>query len=88
MSRLDDNSRVLLEAYHKTVAAIEAGRTITPASEWLVDNYHLVERHIREIHADLPRATSAVTQTDGGPLWAIRGCSARLGLRCAYRQPF
>ena len=35
VSRLDDNSRVLLEAYHKTVAAIEAGRTITrPRNGW------------------------------------------------------
>ncbi len=54
-ARLDDNSTVLLDAYHKTVEAIEEGRAITPASEWLVDNYHLVERHIREIRSDLPR---------------------------------
>src|SRR6185312_13868679 len=30
------------------------GRAITPAAEWLVDNYHLVEREIREIRAALP----------------------------------
>ena len=29
-------------------------RAITPAAEWLIDNYHLVERQIREIRADLP----------------------------------
>ena len=27
---------------------------ITPAAEWLVDNYHLVEKQIHEIHSDLP----------------------------------
>ena len=27
---------------------------ITPAAEWLVDNYHLVERRIHEIRSDLP----------------------------------
>jgi cyclic beta-1,2-glucan synthetase len=40
----------LLEVYRNTVDAIGEGRAVTPASEWLVDNYHLVERHIREIH--------------------------------------
>ena len=34
--------------------AIDEGRTITPAAEWLVDNYHLVEKQIREIRSDLP----------------------------------
>ena len=27
---------------------------ITPAAEWLIDNFHLVERQIREIRLDLP----------------------------------
>ena len=52
--RLKDNGSVLLDAYQNTVEAISEGRAITPASEWLVDNYHLVERQIREIEADLP----------------------------------
>ena len=30
------------------------GHAITPAAEWLIDNYHLVERQIREIRNDLP----------------------------------
>jgi cyclic beta-1,2-glucan synthetase len=30
------------------------GRPITPAAEWLLDNYHLVEEQIREIRQDLP----------------------------------
>lgn len=53
-ARLADNAAVLLDAYRKTVSALAEGRTITPASEWLVDNYHLVERQIREIDRDLP----------------------------------
>ncbi len=52
--RLHDNATVLLDAYRKTVSALAEGRTITPASEWLVDNYHLVERQVREIDRDLP----------------------------------
>jgi cyclic beta-1,2-glucan synthetase len=52
--RLKDNGNVLLEAYRNIVEAMGEGRAVTPASEWLVDNYHLVERQIREIQSDLP----------------------------------
>ena len=52
--RLAANSAVLLHAYRMTAQSAEAGRAITPAAEWLVDNYYLVEREIREIRAALP----------------------------------
>ena len=52
--RLADNRAVLLGAYRSTVKAINDGHPITPAAEWLVDNFHLVERQIHEIHSDLP----------------------------------
>ena len=53
--RLRDNSRVLLATYRAIGKAIREGRAITPAAEWLVDNFHIVEEQIREIHDDLPR---------------------------------
>ena len=52
--RLADNQTVLLNAYRSAAKAINDGRAITPASEWLVDNYHLVEKQIHEIYSDLP----------------------------------
>ncbi len=52
--RLADNAAALLDAYRVNAKAIDEGRTITPAAEWLVDNYHLVEKQIREIRSDLP----------------------------------
>ena len=52
--RLGDNRTVLLDAYRSAVKAINDGRPITPAAEWLVDNYHLVEKQIHAIHSDLP----------------------------------
>ena len=52
--RLADNGRRLREAYQSFVQAIEDGRPMTPAAEWLVDNYHVVEKQVREIGADLP----------------------------------
>ena len=53
-ARLADNSTVLLSAYRSIVKAIDDGRQITPAGEWLIDNFHLVERQIRQISTDLP----------------------------------
>ena len=28
---------------------------MTPAAEWLIDNYHLIDMQVREIGVDLPR---------------------------------
>ncbi|MEO8716885.1 MAG: glucoamylase family protein, partial [Burkholderiales bacterium] len=52
--RLKDNESVLLDAYRAIAVAVGEGRAITPAAEWLLDNYHLVEEQIREIRNDLP----------------------------------
>jgi cyclic beta-1,2-glucan synthetase len=54
VARLKDNESVLLDAYRTIGTAVGEGRAITPAAEWLLDNYHLVEEQIREIRADLP----------------------------------
>ena len=53
-ARLRDNESVLLAAYRAIAAAAGEGRAISPAAEWLLDNYHLVEEQIREIREDLP----------------------------------
>ncbi len=52
--RLRDNESVLLEAYRAIASALGEGHAVTPAAEWLLDNYHLVEEQIREIRDDLP----------------------------------
>ncbi len=52
--RLADNAAVLLESYRTIVGATDDGGATTPAAEWLIDNYHLVERQIHEIISDLP----------------------------------
>ncbi len=54
LGRLVDNAAILLNAHHAIAKAIDEGHAITPAAEWLIDNYHLVERQIREIRSDLP----------------------------------
>ena len=52
--RLADNEAVLAAVYRDTSEALEAGSAITPAAEWLIDNFYVIERQIREIRADLP----------------------------------
>ncbi len=52
--RVADNARALHEAYRSLAAAATARETISPAGEWLIDNYHIIERQIRDIHRDLP----------------------------------
>jgi cyclic beta-1,2-glucan synthetase len=54
VGRLADNQAVLLETYRDTVQALDEGAAITPAAEWLIDNFHLTEKQIREIRLDLP----------------------------------
>ena len=53
-NRLVDNEAVLLHAYRTIARAMREERAITPAAEWLIDNYHVVERQIRNIRSDLP----------------------------------
>jgi cyclic beta-1,2-glucan synthetase len=54
LARVLDNGRVLLESYRAIANAIREERAITPAAEWLVDNYHIVDEQLREIRDDLP----------------------------------
>ncbi|HKG79582.1 MAG TPA: hypothetical protein VKA78_09185, partial [Pyrinomonadaceae bacterium] len=56
LPRLEDNGRKLEFAYRALVEAIQQGRAISPAAEWLVDNYHIVEEQLREIRQDLPKS--------------------------------
>ncbi|MBF6606333.1 MAG: hypothetical protein IVW53_12195 [Chloroflexi bacterium] len=52
--RIAENGRVLVESYRILARAIKDERSITPAAEWLVDNFHIVDEQLREIRDDLP----------------------------------
>ena len=52
--RVADNGRVLVETYRVLAQAIKDERTISPAAEWLVDNFSVVDEQLREIRDDLP----------------------------------
>ncbi|MCA1600627.1 MAG: hypothetical protein LC776_02925, partial [Acidobacteria bacterium] len=56
LPRLENNGRKLVAAYRTLVEALRGGRSISPAAEWLVDNFHIIEEQLREIREDLPKS--------------------------------
>jgi cyclic beta-1,2-glucan synthetase len=54
LPRVEDNGHVLRKSYEVIAKAIREERAITPAAEWLVDNFHVVDEQLREIRDDLP----------------------------------
>lgn len=54
LGRVKENGRVLSAAHRNITQTIREERTITPAAEWLVDNFYIVEEQILEIIDDLP----------------------------------
>ncbi len=52
--RVAENGRVLLASYRSLARAIKEERAVTPAAEWLIDNFHIVDEQLREIRDDLP----------------------------------
>ncbi len=58
LARLDENERVLLEAYQVVTAAAAAGQRVMPAEAWLLDNYYLIEQQIALARRHLPRGYS------------------------------
>ena len=53
-ARLKDNETALRDAYGTIGRDVREGKAATPAAEWLLDNYPLVEEQIREARDDLP----------------------------------
>jgi len=81
-ARLNDNEAILLAAYRSTAAAVDGGQSITPAAEWLIDNYHLVEEQIRQINDDLPpKFYKQLPKLADGP---FAGYPRVLGIAWAY----
>jgi cyclic beta-1,2-glucan synthetase len=58
LKRLEDNGKTLLEVRNLLVESIRTGKTITPASEWLLDNFYLIEEQIVIAKKHLPKGYS------------------------------
>ena len=50
-----DNARVLLDSYEAISASVKRKRLITPAADWLLNNFHVVEDQVRDIRTLLSR---------------------------------
>ena len=53
-NRLKNNKKILLDCYHTIGKAVNEKQAITPAAEWLIDNFHIIEGQIRDISEHLP----------------------------------
>ncbi len=58
LTRLAENERTLIEVCRLLTAAVTAKRRITPAGEWLLDNFYLIEEQIRTAKRHLPKGYS------------------------------
>ncbi len=53
-ARVNDNADALVAAYRASAQTVQDKETISPAAEWLLDNFHLVELQLQQIKDDLP----------------------------------
>ncbi len=58
LTRLSENEGVLISARDLLTDALKTDRRITPAGEWLLDNFYLIEEQIRIARRHLPKGYS------------------------------
>ncbi len=58
LARLGENESVLHEVRDLLTEAVKENRRITPAGEWLLDNFYLIEEQIRTAKRHLPKGYS------------------------------
>jgi cyclic beta-1,2-glucan synthetase len=49
-----ENEREILRVYRAAAADVDAGESIIPAAEWLLDNHYIVEEATQEVRRDFP----------------------------------
>jgi len=54
--RVRNNIRMLAQAHRYIGLQAASGYDVSPAAEWLLDNFHLVEQQLKEIREGLPRS--------------------------------
>ena len=60
LARLAENEAAMVGVCALLTAEATAKRRITPAGEWLLDNFYLIEEHIRTAERHLPKGYSRV----------------------------
>ena len=80
--RVKDNIAALRQAYDYIATISQSGQYVTPAAEWLLDNFHLVEAQLQQIHEGVPRRYYAdLPKLTGKPL---AGLPRVYGIAWAY----
>lgn len=70
LQRVRESAQVLFETYKGVAAAARRQEPITPAAEWLLDNFHIVEEQLEDIRKHLPgRYYTELPKLENGP-WA------------------
>lgn len=58
LSRLAENEVILLDVHNLLTEAVKSNHQITPAGEWVLDNFYLIEEQIRIGKRHLPKGYS------------------------------
>ena len=58
LDRLADNEALLLHTCSVLTSAVQQERQLTPAAEWMLDNFYLIEEQIRTAKRHLPKGYS------------------------------
>jgi cyclic beta-1,2-glucan synthetase len=68
LKRLAENEEILLEVHNLLTASAKENKRITPAGEWLLDNFYLIEEQIYTGKKHLPKGYSkGLSQLAKGP---------------------
>ncbi len=54
LPRFEENARILRKAYITMADDVHRGGSVSPAAEWLLDNYHLVSSEVLSVRRNLP----------------------------------
>ena len=69
LSRLADNESVIRKVYDILASAVRTESRITPAAEWLLDNFYLIEEQIQIAKNHLPeRYSTELPRLASGPM--------------------
>ena len=80
--RVQENLVALRRSYDYIATISQSGQYVTPAAEWLLDNFHLVEAQLQQIQEGLPRHYYAdLPKLTGKPL---EGLPRVYGIAWAY----
>ncbi|MDM0058296.1 GH36-type glycosyl hydrolase domain-containing protein [Variovorax fucosicus] len=80
--RVDENLASLRQAFDYIALTSRSGRYVSPAAEWLLDNFHLIEAQLQQIREGVPRSYYAHLPKLAAP--PLAGLPRVYGIAWAY----